>query len=190
MAIVSRSGERITAGGWAIGSNPVPYRLEYRLLTGDRFVTERLSVAAEGFGWTRTIGLRRSADGEWSCTASSEGAPDLPPAGGDVSMLQGADDCDLGRSPLTNVIPVLRHDMHRGGGPADFRMAWVSVPDLAVSPSRQRYSFVRGIDRGSIVRYESVDSGFRADLELDPDGFVVRYPGLAERLAPLPSAAF
>ncbi|MBA3552919.1 MAG: putative glycolipid-binding domain-containing protein [Actinobacteria bacterium] len=182
MAIVSRSGERLSARGSAIGSNPLEYRLEYRLWTGDRFVTERLSVAAEGGGWTRRLDLRRSRDGGWSCSASSEGAPDLPPAGGDVSPLQGADDCDLGRSPLTNVMPVLRFNMHRGGEPVEFRMAWVSVPDLAVSASRQRYSFVRGTDQGSIVRYESVDSGFTADLELDPDGFVVRYPGLAERL--------
>lgn len=79
-------------------------------------------------------------------------------------------------------MPVLRYNLHRGGEPVDFRIAWVSVPDLAVSLSRQRYSFVRGTDPGSIVRYESLDSGFTADLELDPDGFVVRYPGLAERL--------
>ena len=56
-------------------------------------------------------------------------------------------------------------------------MAWVSVPDLAVSASEQRYE---PLDRG-VVRFRS--GSFSADLELDADGFVVRYPGLAERVA-------
>jgi hypothetical protein len=33
------------------------------------------------------------------------------------------------------------------------------------------------------VRYVSLDSDFRAELELDEDGLVVRYPRLAERLS-------
>jgi hypothetical protein len=33
------------------------------------------------------------------------------------------------------------------------------------------------------VRYIGLDSDFTADLELDEDGLVLRYPGLAERVA-------
>ena len=51
-------------------------------------------------------------------------------------------------------------------------MAWVSLPDLVVHESRQRYSHVAP----GVVRYE--DDSFAADLELDGDGLVVRYPGL------------
>jgi uncharacterized protein len=88
-------------------------------------------------------------------------------------------DCDLALSPLTNAMPILRHGLHEQPGSADFTMAWVDVPSLAVHESRQRYEHVAP----GVVRF--VDRGqfdvFTAELELDRDGLVVRYPGLAER---------
>ena len=63
-------------------------------------------------------------------------------------------------------------------------MAWVSVPDLSVHRSPQRYTFLRGLDDGrSVVRFESVASdGFKADITYDTDGLVVDYPGIATRI--------
>lgn len=55
-------------------------------------------------------------------------------------------------------------------------MAWVSVPDLAVRPSRQTYTHLRP----GHVRFSSGD--FRSDLEFDDEGYVVDYPELATRL--------
>ncbi|MFJ5994815.1 putative glycolipid-binding domain-containing protein [Streptomyces sp. NPDC092370] len=37
-------------------------------------------------------------------------------------------------------MPVLRHGLRRTPGERDFLMAWVSVPDLTVRPSRQTYT--------------------------------------------------
>jgi uncharacterized protein len=54
----------------------------------------------------------------------------------------------------------------------------VSVPDLKVHAAPQRYEHVRP----GVVRFVSLDSDFTAELELDGDGLVVRYPGLAERV--------
>jgi hypothetical protein len=56
-------------------------------------------------------------------------------------------------------------------------MAFVNVPELSVQRSVQRYV---PLDRG-VVRFRS--GTFTADIEFDPDGFVVRYPGLAERVS-------
>lgn len=92
--------------------------------------------------------------------------------------LDGTDFFDLGFSPLFNSLPVIRHGLHRGGEPRDFVMTWVSVPDLAVSRSEQRYEPLAP----GLVRYRS--GSFAAELEFDDDGFVVRYPGLAERVEP------
>ena len=93
--------------------------------------------------------------------------------------LDGADFFDVGFSPLFNSVPVLRYDLHRGGEPRDFVMAWISVPDLEVRPSSQRYAPLGG---DGIVRYSAGD--FVADVEFDDHGFVVRYPGLATRVFP------
>jgi uncharacterized protein len=93
--------------------------------------------------------------------------------------LDGADFFDLAASPLFNSFPVVRHGLHRGGEARDFVMAWVSVPDLAVSRSEQRYDPLAG---EGLVRFSS--ASFTADIEFDRDGFVVHYPDLAERVYP------
>jgi hypothetical protein len=84
---------------------------------------------------------------------------------------------DLAFSPLFNSIPVLRDGLHEGGEARDYVMAFVSVPELTVEESRQRYEPL-GAGR---IRFRSDD--FVADLELDHDGLVSRYEGLAERIA-------
>jgi len=91
--------------------------------------------------------------------------------------LEDHDAFDLGFSPLFNSIPVLRDDLHRGGAPRDYVMAWVSVPDLSVERSEQRYE---PLEPGR-VRFRA--GTFVADLELDAHGLVRSYEGLAERMA-------
>jgi hypothetical protein len=78
-------------------------------------------------------------------------------------------------------MPVLRHDLLRPSQPIDFVMAWVSVPDLNVRRSDQRYTFLGSEGTGgAVIRYES--GTFRADVRFDADGLVVDYPGLGRRL--------
>jgi uncharacterized protein len=100
-----------------------------------------------------------------------------------LPRLEGALDCDLGLSPLTNSMPVLRHRLLETDGSVEFLMAWVSVPDLGAHPSRQRYTALRDLPGGGrLIRYESLDSTFTADLGFDRDGLVVDYPGIGRRL--------
>jgi hypothetical protein len=172
----------LSASGTQMGVDPVPYRLDYRLETGPRWVTSRLDVVAVGEGWRRHLDLRHDGAGAWSCDVELAGDVDLSAAGGDLDLVKGAPDCDLARSPLTNVMPVRRHDLHRKAGGVDFLMAWVSVPDLGVHPSQQRYEHVRTDESGSVVRYVGAHRDFEGLLELDPDGLVLVYPQLARRV--------
>jgi hypothetical protein len=75
-------------------------------------------------------------------------------------------------------MPVLRHGLLGSEGSIELVMAWVSVPDLTVVASRQRYTALGG----NVVRFESLDDTFTADLSFDNDGLVVDYPGLARRV--------
>jgi uncharacterized protein len=168
-AAVSISRENgLSASGTAIGSSPSGYRLDYKLDTGQDFVTKRLSINARGEGWRRRLDLTRLRSGRWVCAGVES----------DMTALHGALDCDLALSPLTNTMPVLRHGLLEGGGPFELTMAWVSVPDLRVIPSVQRYRFLRKSKGFSIVRYESGSSDFVADLTFDKDGLCVDYPGI------------
>ena len=175
------AANRLTANGIAIGSKPVGYRLDYKLETKQEFITSGLLVVARGEGWRRRLDLRRLKSGRWTARTRAEGELDMPAPGGDMARLVGALDCDLAWSPLTNSMPVLRHGLLDGGGPIDFVMAWVSVPDLSVHASRQRYTFVRKEGDLAVIRYESRDSTFAAEVTFDSDGLVVDYPGIGHR---------
>jgi uncharacterized protein len=186
-AEVSISADRLLARGTQLGVDPLPYRVVYALDTAPGFATSRLTVDADGVHpergrWTRRLDLLRAPDGGWTVSADAKGDPGLPSPGGRKDALEGAIDCDLGFSPLTNTLPVLRRNLLEDGAePEDMLMAWISVPDLAVTRAAQRYEPLPG----TAVRFRSLDGefeGFTADLELDEDGFVVRYPELAERV--------
>jgi hypothetical protein len=181
-AEIAIGGGGLVATGTAIREEPLPYRLDATVEAPGGFVTSRLQAVARGEGWLRTLDLRRGPDGAWSLDASAEGDAPLPPPGGDAEPLAGALDCDLGLSPSTNTMPILRHGLLAGGEPVDLLMAWVSVPDLAVSPSRQRYTVLQARDGGRVVRFETPEDGFTADLVVGADGIVSDYPGLARRV--------
>lgn len=174
----SLSGE-----GTQLGVEPVPYRLDYELEVGGDWITRRLRVRARGADWARELDLRHDGAGGWAAEAGEEGDVPLPPPGGEVAAVNGALDCDLGLCPLTNVMPVRRHELHLRPGGVDFLMAWVSVPDLALEPSRQRYEHVGRRDDRFVVRYVGEHRSFVGELELDEEGLVLLYPELARRVA-------
>jgi uncharacterized protein len=155
---VSLDGDRLHARGVQLGAEPHPYRADYELTTGAGWVTERLQVTCG----ERSLDLVRAPDGGW--TANGEPLPEV----------QDALDCDLAFSPLTNFMPARRLT----GAAADHVMAWVSLPDLGVTRSAQRYERIDA----RTVRYVGLDDGFTAELELDEEGFVLVYPRLAERV--------
>ncbi|GMA24761.1 hypothetical protein GCM10025864_25200 [Luteimicrobium album] len=167
------------------------YALSWTLDTGPGWVTRRLEVAvrgltSQGAPWSRDLVLERGDDGRWRCDARAAGTLDAPPPGiADPALLDDALDCDLGRCPATNTMPALRLGVLDGDvAPTELVMAWVEVPSLRVVADRQTYaSAVAGGPR--VARYAS--ERYTVDLELDPDGVVVRYPGLA-RAAELPGA--
>jgi hypothetical protein len=193
LAAVELGDAGLRASGTQLGAVPIPYRLDYRLdATGEGFVTRSLHVEATGAGWARRLRLERDPGGEWAVEVGGEGSPQLgdggnefPAPGGDDEALGGALDCDLGLSPLTNAMPVHRHRLHVQPGSEDFLMAWVSVPDLAVHASRQRYEHLSHDANGGVVHFEELEGDevtFTSDLEFDGDGLVRVYPQLARRV--------
>ena len=153
------SEDGLVATGAQLGASPQPYRAAYELEVRGDWVTRRLRVEVAGVG---SLELRHDGKGAWAGVPAAD-------------ELEGVLDCDLAYSPLTNVMPIRRHRLHEQPGAVDFEMAWVSLPDLAVHRSRQRYEHLAP----GRVRYSS--GNFTADLELDADGLVVAYPGLARR---------
>jgi hypothetical protein len=156
---VERDGGGLRAVGVQLGTS---YQLDYGLETGPELYTRRFVVTVKDADGERGVLLERSEDdGSW--TANGEPLPHV----------EGALDVDLALSPLTNYMPAAR----LRGEPTEHVMAWVDVPSLEVSASPQRYE---PLGRRQ-VRFVSLDGDFTADLDLDADGFVLHYPGLAGR---------
>jgi hypothetical protein len=165
-ALVELSHDGLDATGTQLGAEPEPYRADYRLRVADGWITRELDVSVTAGEGSRRLALEHDGRGRWTAN------------GQEVAAVHGALDCDLAHSPLTNVMPIRRHELHELPDERDFLMAWVSLPDLVVIASRQRYEHVRP----GTVRYVSLDGAFRSELELDADGLVRIYPQLARRV--------
>jgi uncharacterized protein len=150
-----------------VGQRPEPYWLDYNLATDEDTLTTRLIATARTSAGEVRLDLQQR-DGAW--TVDGVPRPDLA----------GALDVDVGASPVTNTMPILRHALHQQSGEHTFTMAFVEVPSLRVVASPQTYRHMGLDDRGAIVRFAS--GKFQADLLIDHDGFVVDYPTLAERI--------
>lgn len=188
-AQVLLEGDTLRARGT---STTAEYTREWTLECGPRWVTRRLWVAVNGDGWSRTLGLTRegddgAGDARWTARRTEGVGPPEDVALGPLD-LGGALDCDLALCPITNTMPVLRHDLvaaAQAGEPrsVDFVMAWVDVPDLTIHWSPQTYRTLGpAADGGALIGFVSED--FRADITLDADGLVVDYPTIGTRIVP------
>lgn len=114
-----------------------------------------------------TLDLEADGEGRWR------------KAGRPLSPLQGCLDVDIAVTPFTNTLPIRRLALPAGDA-AEISVVYVDVPALTVEPMRQRYTRLAD----DVYRYESVVSGFRADLRVDPDGLVIEYPHSWRRILP------
>ncbi|MGH2986783.1 MAG: putative glycolipid-binding domain-containing protein [Solirubrobacterales bacterium] len=186
LAEVELRAEGVRARGVQLGVDPQPYRLDYRLDALDSFRTRRLEAQVSIDGRRRELDLRRDQDDGWSWRLASDG-DELGSSAADAAQLEGALDCDLALSPLTNLMPVRREGLAHPHQGLDLVCAWIAVPELTVSPYPQRYEHVRRRgDGAATVRFvdRGPSEGFVAELELDPDGLIVVYPDLARRVGP------
>jgi uncharacterized protein len=92
--------------------------------------------------------------------------------------LAGAIDVDISATPFTNTLPIRRLKL-RDGESTEIAAVYFLVPQLKVSLDRQRCTRFNARH----YRYESVDSDFRRDIEIDSKDLVVSYPGLFRRVS-------
>jgi len=99
-------------------------------------------------------------------------------AGAPRPELDGAIDVDLPMTPFTNTLPIRRLNL-RAGESADLRVVYIVMPAGSITVSPQRYLCLEPRRR---YRYESLDSDFVQEIEVDADGLVTTYPDLFRRV--------
>jgi hypothetical protein len=162
--------DRVIADGMIIGiANEEPFRLQYAVQcdAGYRFQAAKLRLLAPV---DRTLHLSCDEHGAW-----------IDGSGREIAPLQGSVDIDIETSPFTNTLPIRRLALHQGQS-AEIQVAYITIPELSVRPERQRYTCLAVTNEDRVYRYESLASGFTAEVRVDADGLVVDYPGLFRRV--------
>jgi hypothetical protein len=144
-----------------------PYRLAYRVEWDERWRTRIVRARVRGAELERTLLLAADGEGHWA----RDGQVD--------PVLDGCLDVDIWPTPFTNTLPIRRLGLEPGERQV-VSVVWVNAPTLAVAPVAQAYTRLAE-DR---YLFESLESGFRTELELDEDGLVLDYPGVFERRFP------
>jgi hypothetical protein len=161
-----------TEVGWRLEGAAVfahegqPCRLDYAVNCDQAWLT----VAGSVKGWVgeRTIAIEvtTDADRRWRLN------------GAECPAVRGCTDLDLNFSPSTNLLPIRRLGLEVGQA-ALVQAAWLRFPGFTLEPLEQRYHRLTEGD----YRYESLRSGFTAELRVNAGGLVTLYPGffVAER---------
>ena len=165
--LVLREGAReIVAESVVVGSaDGALFALRYQIRCDKSWRVRSAEVAM--VGENRKIEIAGDGKGNWS-DASGKRLP----------KLAGAIDIDLSASPFTNTLPIRRLKL-RAGQAAEITTVYILVPALTLMTDPQRYTC---LEPRKLYRYESIDSDFTREIEVDRRGLVVTYPGLFRRL--------
>ena len=77
-------------------------------------------------------------------------------------------------------MPIRRLALSHGKS-AEILVVYILLPDLTTTTDRQRYTRLDA--EGRRYRYDSLDSDFTRDIDVDEHGLVVLYPGLFRRIS-------
>ena len=160
-----RTSDHIVVEGLAIGANDgEPFGLDYRLVLDQAW---RMREAALRTAAGRSLQLTSDGSGLWTVNGLLD------------ESLSRCIDLDIEATPVTNTLPIRRLALASGQA-ATVEVAYVRVPSLTTASARQRYT---ALTANELYRFESLESGFSADLPVDPQGLVTDYPGLFRRIA-------
>ena len=155
----------ITAEAVAISGDEAAFAVRYRIVCNARWHVRQADIAV--IGDDRGVSLRADGDGRWT---DGDGTP--------LGQLDGAIDIDLAVTPFTNTLPLRRLGLAPGQA-ANVAVAYVAFPDLSLTLDAQRYTC---LDAGRRYLFQSLDSDFEREIEVDDHGLVTTYPGLFRRL--------
>lgn len=167
---VQLSGNRIKAYGRivaaATASHPA-FSASYDLVTDESGATKRLSMTVTLAERERQLSIARDEENMWLI---QQHTGETSRAGYD-----GALDVDLIFSPFFNALPIRRTRLYERSESVTLPVVYVRLPELSVEAATISYSSASdGIKLHSPVA--------ETTISVDADGFILDYPGLAERI--------
>ena len=169
-ARVALTGNRIKAHGRivAAASDAHPaFSASYDLVTDDSGATKRLSLDVSLAERERQLSIARDEENMWLITDHE---------GDSREAYDGAMDVDMVLSPFFNALPIRRAGLHLTTETVTLPVVYVYLPDLTVTAAEISYTSLGG---GAIELRSPVAE---TTVTVDDEGFIVDYPGLAERI--------
>jgi hypothetical protein len=172
-ARVNVTGNRIRAHGRIVAAATAQhpaFSASYDLITDDRGVNKRLSLNVSLAERDRQLSIARDEENMWLVTnhqGESRGA------------YAGAMDVDMVLSPFFNALPIRRTGLHQRAEAVSLPVVYVYLPDLTVEAATISYNSP-GPAAGDGIKLKSPVAD--TTVVVDNDGFIVDYPGLAERI--------
>lgn len=165
--VLRETAQYIVAEATIVGmDDETPVGARFRIQCDTTWHVRRVEASVAGDD--RRIALTGDGHGNWH-DDTGKARPDLA----------GAIDVDLPLTPFTNTLPIRRLGLGAGQS-ADLRVVYILLPAFEVIVDPQRYTCLEPLRR---YRYESLDSDFMREIEVDADGLVVTYPDLFRRVS-------
>jgi uncharacterized protein len=167
---VQLSGHRIKAYGRIVAAatdiHPA-FSASYDLVTDETGGTKRLSLTVTLAERERQLSIARDEENMWLVQHHSGESK--------RAAYDGALDVDVIFSPFFNALPIRRTGLYQRSESVTVPVVYVRLPELSVDPA--------------VISYSSAADGIKlhsplADttITVDSDGFILDYPGLAERI--------
>jgi uncharacterized protein len=141
------------------------FAARYKLLCDAGWRVRKVEITE--IGSDRSVQLVSNGAGNW-----------VDGSGAAQPQLESAIDVDISITPFTNTLPIRRLNLHSGQS-QEILAVYIQLPGVAITTDRQRYTC---LEAGRRYRYESVDSDFIREIEVDAHGLVTNYPGLFRRV--------
>jgi hypothetical protein len=170
---LSQNQDGIAAYSIIIGAQDnIPFSLQYTLHCTPQWHVHEANLRVESASNHHQLTLQSDTQGHWF-TSSGEPLPSL----------NDCLDIDISATPFTNTLPIRRLELQPEES-AEILVVYISLPDLQFQAALQRYTCLENRPNGSLYRYESLDSGYTNEIEVDRDGIVIDYPDLFRRVRP------
>lgn len=170
---VQLSGNRMKAHGRitaaASGGHPA-FSASYDLVTDDSGATNRLSLTVTLAERDRQLSIARDEENMWLISDHE---------GQSRKAYEGAVDVDVVLSPFFNALPIRRAGLHLSAESVTLPVVYVYLPELTVTAATISYSSP-GPESGEGIKLHSPVA--ETTVVVDDYGFIVDYPGLAERI--------
>jgi hypothetical protein len=172
-ARVQLSGKRVKAYGRIVAAatdaHPA-FSASYDLVTDEAGGTKRLSLTVTLAERERQLSIARDEENMWLVQDHQNQTRRL--------AYDGALDVDVVLSPFFNALPIRRTDLHQRGDSITVPVVYVRLPELSVEAASISYASA-GPDSNEVKVHSPVAE---TTITVDADGFILDYPGLAERI--------